>query len=179
MDRNQAEALRKELDQLLRKQSEVWNHEPLAQQLIPTFSSMRSDKRSFTKCAINSPIRRWQRRGSGSLNPIPLTSPGSLNEQKVKNGVTSYFECCAALFDLDRTGSRPRLLTSEVVTDRDNGNLSADHALPETIRRSMELYSVAAAAAGVSILALAQPAEAEMIVAKEEPSNHPRVSRIA
>ncbi len=45
-------------------------------------------------------------------------------------------------------------------------NLSADHALPETINDRMKLYSVAAAAAGVSILALAQPAEAEMIVTK-------------
>ena len=34
-------------------------------------------------------------------------------------------------------------------------NLSADHALPETINDHMKLYSVAAAAAGVSILALA------------------------
>ena len=48
MDSNRAEALRKELGQLLRNKPRCWNHEPSAQQPTPTFWSMRSDKRSFT-----------------------------------------------------------------------------------------------------------------------------------
>src|SRR5450631_1006563 len=36
------------------------NHEPSVQQPTSTFWSMRSDKRSFTKCAINSPMRTRQ-----------------------------------------------------------------------------------------------------------------------
>jgi hypothetical protein len=47
-------------------------------------------------------------------------------------------------------------------------NLSADPAPSETIKYRMKLYSVGAVAAGVSILALAQPAEAEIIVTKRK-----------
>src|SRR5579872_2109278 len=75
MDTNRAEALRKELDQLLRKQSKVLESRTFgAQQPTPTFWSLGLDKRSFTKCAINLQIRTRQREGLCESKPGPSPS---------------------------------------------------------------------------------------------------------
>lgn len=43
----------------------------------------------------------------------------------------------------------------------------SDNNPPETVNHRMKLYSIAAAAAGVSVLALVQPAESEVVITKK------------
>jgi hypothetical protein len=48
-------------------------------------------------------------------------------------------------------------------------SLSGSETLSEAIDHRTKMYAVAAAAAGVSMLALSQPAEAEVVVTKTNP----------
>src|ERR1700739_700808 len=58
-----------------RNKTKCWNHKPSTQQPTPTFWSMRSDKGSFTKCAITLPIRTRQREGLPKPKPSVLAFP--------------------------------------------------------------------------------------------------------
>ena len=80
MDLSQAEALRKELGQLLRKQTEVLESRTFGVATDADILEYEDQTRSFTKCAINSPIRTRQREGSRSpMHPARKKSRLSAN----------------------------------------------------------------------------------------------------
>ena len=75
MDRNQAETLRKELDQLLRKQSEVLESRTFGAATDTDILEYEIRQEIIHEMCNQLANSAGQRRGSGSLNPDPLDVP--------------------------------------------------------------------------------------------------------